>query len=436
MRQYFYLLLLPLAFLYSCGNNTQVVNNDSTKNKPVDSFREGVLKLQRNGFLDKFKGKNMDSIIAVYRKDSINGMKQLLIDAGSMLHIDIGVDSNQVHGSRAPHDVYQVIVDSLSNRYADLKPSEIKHQYLPDMPGGKDTGWVLLSEKFGESWYTRKLYYFRDWPVDNFIYRLYNTMLADSGSDTRLYLTQFFLDRPDTGFYDDFMDNLDVTRMGVMRLTKTQADTIMSIPQLETEPENEFSVYTTKEVEQAIDQFRLTGLITSYNQKWYNDTVCQEIRWNSIYKKEDFLDFVDRLFCRPMDFDTVNIFNPYEEILMTMQDGSRGYFNPDGMNDQSVGQSNVRTVRFSLKGKIYEKEFTTKNGIVSPFIVTMVNDALEEQHVDGAFYSVMTRDKVALMIFLKNSEVDQVMKSGFFDAVEKGPPSELQIIYGAEPQAF
>lgn len=428
MRNYVYLLLLPLAFLCSCGDNNNTSDRDTTPVVPYDSFREGVLKLQRNGFLAKFKGQNMDSLIEIYRQDSANGMKQMMIDAGDMLGIDIGLNG------RAPHEVYKHISDTIAARYPDLKASELKHEYLPEFPGDKDTGWVMFSQKFGQQWYTRKLYYFENWPIDNFVYRMYNTRLADSGDNTRFFLIDFFTEHPDTGFFDDFMHDFDISRMGLLRLTKQQADTILSIPQLDIEPEEEFNVYTTAKTEKEIEKFRTTGLITPKNQKWY-DTVCTDIRSNSLYKQEDFLDFVDVFFCRLM-FDTLNMYNPYEEILMSMSNGSRGFFEPDGMNDDAIGQSNMRTVRFTLRGTVYERELASQNGIMSPLIFDMVNDALEEQGAGGAFYSVLTRDDVVLAIFLKDTEVEHVKKSGFFQTVEKGAPSELLIIYGAAPQAF
>jgi hypothetical protein len=144
---------------------------------------------------------------------------------------------------------------------------------------------------------------------------------------------------------------------------------------------------------------------------------------------------VDVFFARLM-FDTLNIYNPYEEILMSMSDASRGAFEPSGTSDEAIGQSNMHTVRFTLKGKVYERELAAQNGIVSPYIFDMVNEALAEQKTGGAFYSVLTREDVVLAVYLKDSEVDKVVQSGFFTSIEKGAPSELQIIYGAGPKAF
>src|ERR1044072_1028504 len=200
MKKYVYLLALPLVLFCSCANDKPDEAVDTTPKAPYDSFKAGVQKLQRNGFLDKFKGQNLDSLTEVYRKDSVNGMKQMLIDAGTMLHIDICLHADEAKsdGALAPHEVYKVISDSIASRYPDLKADDMSYKYLPEFAGRKDTGWVLLGQQFGASWYKRKLYYFKDWPVDNFVYRMYNTLLADKNEGTRFFLVQFFLDKPDT----------------------------------------------------------------------------------------------------------------------------------------------------------------------------------------------------------------------------------------------
>lgn len=426
MKPIAYLLLFPVLFLISCGSDQPDVKDDSTTTVNRDLFREGVDKLKRNGFLKDYSGAKLDSMVSLYRKDEVNGMKHLLAASGDLLHLTIGLNG------RAPHEVYQAITDTIGLRFPDLKSAEVKWQYLPEFPGEKDTGWVLLQQKFGDAWYARKLYYFEDWPVDNFMYRMYNTMLADQGKDTRLFLAEYFTNAPDTGMRDDFMGDLDITQMGVMRLTKQQADTLLSIPELSLEPEQEFDVYTTAKVEEELQKLMATGLID--DKKWF-DTVATDIRQNSIYKQEDMLDFFDRYFCSMM-FDTLNPFNPYEEILMSLSMGSRGHFQPSGIGDEQVGQSEVHAVRFTFKGKVFERDYSQKNGVACPYILNMVNDALAEKNAGGSFYSVLTRDKVVMAVFIEDSKLEQVKKAGFFDVLEKGPPSELQIIYGEEPASF
>ncbi|HTF04574.1 MAG TPA: hypothetical protein VK826_11135 [Bacteroidia bacterium] len=427
MKHYFYLLLLPAALLFSCGDDKPKENPDTTAVVERDYFKEGVQTLRRNGFLKKYSEKQLDSLTEVFREDSLNGMKNLMVAAGDMLDIDIALNG------RAPHDVYKALSDTIGAKYPDLKSNQVRHEYLPETPSDKDTGWVVFEQRFGNSWYSRKLYYFEDWPVDNFVYRMYNTMLADSNKNTRLYLVEFFTATRDSGAYDDFMGNLDITRMGLLRLTQQQADSIMHIPELAIEPEQEFNVYTTAKVDAELAKFEATGLVDP-KDKWYQEAKT-EIRQNSIYKQEDILDFVDTFFCTLM-FDTLNDYNPYEELLMYMSRVSRGNFEPDGVSDQPIGQSNVRGVRFSLNGQAYERDLATQNGLRSPVIMDMVNEALAEQNAGGAYYSVLTRSDVVLAVYIDDSKIDQVIKSGFFRSVEKGASSELQIIYGQVPSAF
>ena len=426
MKKYAYLLLLPVTFLISCGPDDTPVNNDSAKVAERDFFREGVDKLRRNGFLKDFSGAKLDSLVAVYRVDSANGMKDLLAASGDLLHLTIGLNG------RAPHEVYRNVVDSIGLRYPDLKPSEVKCSYLMEGPGRKDTGWVLLEQKFGDQWYSRKLYYFSDWPVDNFMYCAYNTLLADRNTDTRLYLVEYFTSERDTGSGDDFLGDLDVNRMGVLRLTKQQADTLFSIPELALEPQPEFDVYKSAKVDEELQKLWSTGIFS--NEKWF-DTIATDVRRNSIYRQQDIIDFYDDYFATLM-YDTLNPFNPYQEMLTSLSMKSQGFFEPSGTGDELIGQTSVHAVRFTLKGKVYERQFESRHGIESPYLLDFVNDALAEQHVGGAFYSVSLFNQTCMAIFIEDRKLDAVQKSGFFQTIEKGAPSELKIIYGDEPASF
>jgi hypothetical protein len=426
MKRYVYLLLFPALFLISCGDDADTPGNDSNTVAQRDYFREGVDKLKRNGMLKNYSGAKLDSLVEVYRKDSLNGMQYLLVASGDMLHIDISAEG------RTDMQAYTAAIDTIAMKWPDLTPTAVKQKYLPNFPGGKDTGWVLLEQQFGNQWYSRKLYVLEGWPVDNFMYRGYNTYLADQNKDTRLYLAQFFTNERDTGMVDDFLGNMDVTRMGLMRLTKQQADSLMDIPELALEPEQEFSVYSSAKVDEELQKLWSTGLFS--NEKWF-DTIAVDVRHNTIYKQQDIIDFYDEYFSTIL-FDTLNPFNPYEEMLTSLADKSRGFFKPNGLHDEAIGQTAVHGVRFSINGRIYEKDFEPKNGIQSPYFLDYVNEALADQKAAGAFYTVSYFNKVAIVIFIEDEEIDTVVKSGFFTSVEKGAPSELKIIYGDEPAKF
>jgi hypothetical protein len=353
-------------------------------------------------------------------------MKRMLAASGDLLQI--GIELN----GRSPLDVYKAVVDTIGIKFPDLKPGEVKVKFLPNEPNGKDTGWVLLEQKFADKWYSRKLYYFEDWPVDNFMYCMYNTLLADQNKDTRLYLAQYFTNERDTGMVDDFLGDLDVSRMGIIRMTKQQADTLMSIPELALEPEQEFNAYTSSKVDEELKKLWSTGIFS--NEKWF-DTIANDVRWNTIYDQQGIIDFYDDYFATLM-FDTLNPYNQYEEMLMSLETKSQGFFDPSGVGDERVGESPVHAVRFTLNGKVYEKDLQAQNGIESPYLLDMVNDALAEQGAKGAFYSVSLFNRVTIAIFIEDDNFDKVKNAGFFPVIEKGAPSELKIIYGDEPKVF
>jgi hypothetical protein len=220
----------------------------------------------------------------------------------------------------------------------------------------------------------------------------------------------------------------------LIRLSQSQADTLLSIPELAIDPQDEFTVFSTKTVNEELAKFEATGLIGPQDMKWF-ESVKTDISRNSIYSQEDILDFVDTFFCTLM-FDTLNDYNPYEELITSMSMVSRGHFEPSGMSDEQVGQTNMRTFRFTFNGQVYEREMAQQNSIMCPFVIDMVNDALTEQKAGGAFYSVLTRDDVIVAVYIEDAKIDQVKQSGFFKTIEKGPSTELQIIFGQAPAAF
>jgi hypothetical protein len=426
MKRYVYLFSFSALFLFSCGNDNPEVNTDSDTVVQHDVFRDGIDKLKRNGFLKNYSGAKLDSLVAVYRTDSLNGTNNLLVASGDIAEIRLDLNG------RSPLEVYKAVTDTIGMIYPDLKASKVNVKFLPNDPGGKDTGWVQLEQTLGERVYTRKLYYFEAWPVDNYMYAAYNTFLADQNKDTRLYLAQFFNSSAVPVAGDDFFGDFDVNRLGLMRLTQQQADSLMAIPLLALEPEQEFNVYPSLKVDAELEKLWSTGMFS--NEKWF-DTIAADVRHNSIYEQQDIIDFFDSYFAT-LNFDTLNPFNPYQEFLYSLEDNSFGSFDPSGIADVQVGQSPVHAVRFTINSKVYEGDFEPRNGIESPYFLDFVNNALTEQGVKGAFYSVSTFDKVDIIAFIEDDQLDAITKAGFFISVEKGAASEFKIIYGDPPKAF
>ncbi len=420
MNRFLLLLLFPLLSV-GCGPSR---NTDTTDEIPkYDPFRENVLAMRRTGLLKNVPDKELDSLINVYRKDSLNGLEELLSASGDLLEIRAELNGRTVD------QVYRQVCDTIGMRWPDLKCDEVQTAFLPNFPGGNDSGWTLLRVRFGETWYERRLYYFRDWPIDELLYYLFNTRMADLGMNERLALIQFACsDCPKTE--SDFMGNTDTRRFGYLRVNKTQQDTLLAIRPLRIDPEDNFSIFTTAQIKTTVEQFEATGLVGSKDEGWYK-LVRQEILRSSIHGKEHFYDMLDTLFCT-VSFDTINPYDPYGEMLQKLSKASRGNFTPGAISDEEVNPV-TRTVRFSLGSKVYERDAEQHGGLLSPEIIDDVNKALEEQKAGGAFYTVLSRDKVCILVYIEDKNVEKAKSSGLFTEFTKGAPERLKELYRTSP---
>ncbi len=424
MKKILALLFFSLTLFSSCVNNIDKQKEKENQNATeTDPFRENVLKLRRLGLLASISDKNLDSLIGIYRNDSLNGLKNLLVKSGELMQLDLKLNG------KSPIEIYQKICSDIGQKYPDLKNDSLKCMYIPDEPGGKDTGWIVMRQRFGKDVYTKKLYYFNDWPIDETFCKIYNTRLAAEQKDYRIFLVTFMC----TNCYhplDDSNVKEDIGTMGIIRLTKMQADSLMQVEQLAIDPEDEFAAFSPNDVEKKIKQFESTGILLKSDSAWWRNRKS-EIRENTVYGMEDMYDFLDTLFCTA-NFDTVNDYNPYEEILKSMQNISRGKFNPIEIGDEMQDNS-TRTVHFSVKGKVYSRDAEEKGGMLFPGIIDDVNTALEEQKIGGAFYTVLSRDNILLLVYLDDSKVKKAQASGFFTEFEKGAPPELKDRYANMP---
>jgi hypothetical protein len=420
MKKFFPLLFLPL--LFSCGETGTNKPATDTTSTTDNSFREEVLQLKHVGLLKSIPENNVDSLIKFYSLDSMNGLKEFLVKSGDMLKINADLNGG------SPLDVYKNIFDTIAAHYPDLAASDFACKFLPNEPGGKDSGYVGIRCIINGHPYEKNMYYQPDWPVDEYLYKIFNSYLADISATDRLYLVQFNCKY--CNLDNDYLGTLDVSRFGLMRLKKPIADSILYLEDLAMEPDDEFSIFTSAQTQQALQSLETTGLISKEMTQW-NELKKQEVNGGFLYSMEDFYDFYDTLFCSA-SFDTLNDFNPYSDLLSNMAKVSRGKFNPQGISDQHATPV-LHTLRFTLKGKVYEKDFEQHSELLDPSIIDEVNTALTKQKAGGKFYSVYSRESLTVLVFLTDAQLAQVKSSKFFPDLEEGAPQRLKIRFAQLP---
>ncbi len=414
------IFFLPF-FILSCGTPT---NNEKINSVThIDPFREVVLKMRSVGLIKNISDTKLDSLISIYKTDSVNGLKELLVASGDLLKIHVRLNGRKLE------QVYQNICDTIGAKYPQLKCDEVQTSIIPSAAGLKDTDCVLIRFRFGNTWYERQLYYSKNWEVDDFVYRLFNRMLADSGNKLRLHLVKFTC-TDCAKKQDRYMGSTDVSKYGYIMLNKMQEDSLLTIDGLQMEPEHEFSLFTSQEVDAQLKKFEATGLVQSIGEKWYSK-VKMDIHQSSIYNMQNMYEYMDTLFAQAQ-FDTMNDYNPYQEILQNLSRVSRGKFIPDQILDD-ITTSSSHKVRFTFKGDGYEFDAEQKSGLYFTGIIDDVNKALDDQKVKGAFYTVNTRDQMCTLIYIDDDKIEKVKASGFFPEINKGLPKEMKDRYAMAP---
>lgn len=418
MSRFLFLLLLPFALLSCSGNGPAQQNTNES-----DPFREKVLRLQHSGFLKKFSARELDSLIPIYKKDSLNGLKEMLVKSGDIFTIDITL------GNLAPHEKYAQMCKEVETHVPELASESVAFDYLPEDPGDKDTGWVLMTMRTKDQVYRNKLYFMKNYPIDETFGEIYNTRLSAENKDFRLYLVTFICTEC-TDPMNDSKIKTDFQRVGLFRMNKAQADSLQQMEGLALEPEDEFALLTPAAKVAFIKKFEASGILMKKDSSWYPYS-RENIYNNTVYGEEHFYNFLDSVFFTA-NFDTVNPYNPYEDVLHGLAKISRGNFHPSGISDEIINQT-VRTVRFTLNGKVYEADYEEHPGILDPSVIDNVNAALAEQKIPGAFYSVYTRGSICLVVYLPDANIEKAKASGLFSEFEKGASQVLKDMYSHSP---
>ncbi|HEU4718777.1 MAG TPA: hypothetical protein VFU15_13125 [Bacteroidia bacterium] len=420
-------LLSCAVFFLSCGNNPKKSESGSTKNDQfTDRFRKDVLTLRHVGLLNNIPDKTLDSLIPVYAKDTLNGLKDLLVYSGEAMKLDLR------ENGKAPHEVYDRLCNEIGKRYPELRVDSTRYHYLADYPEDHDTDWVLMRMKAGSDVFLQKLYWFRDWPIDETFCKVYNTMLAQQNKSYRMFMISYRCTNC-VNPWDDENVKFDINTIGLIMLTKAQEDSLMPMWDLALDPEEEFSTMSPHQLDSMFTRLESSGLVTAKDKPWY-DAKKEEIRENTIYGSEAFYDYIDTLFTT-VSFDTINDYNPYAEMLKAMTHISRGHFNPGIVSDTTTDANFTdHTVRFSLNGKVYESEEMQRGTVLCTGLIDDVNKAMEEQKAGGAFYTVLTRDKIAIIVFIEDDKLEKVKSSGLFRDMQKGTPAYLRDLYNNQPE--
>lgn len=119
----------------------------------------------------------------------------------------------------------------------------------------------------------------------------------------------------------------------------------------------------------------------------------------------------DVLLCFPkvivfFDWETNNLKNPYEELILQFSAASRGLFDPQNIVDTyGENQHKVKTTfAFEWNNTYYEKSFTMMGKALSPRFLFLIEDALQAARLNARLYDCYSDGDSVGYIFLSNTQ--------------------------------
>jgi hypothetical protein len=419
----FFNCIIIVSLFSGCINPKAGDKKKNTDSSHSDRIHQQILRLREIGLLPKIKNDvQLDSLEKICKSDTLNGILKMLTLGGNMLELQFAGNTKQ-----DPVQLYEPLLQKVAAFWPDLKVDSLSGDFLSYELGSTDTGWALIRMHVDGRQYERRNYWYSDDPIDYLFYRTYNKLLADR-KDTieRLFLVTYRC----ADCYDA-MDNkqeVDLKHIGLLRMTREQAQKVKELNKvILIDDVDEFAVFSTAETEDVLQKLHASGIREQADREQF-DYICSSIRQNTIYEMEDILNEFGDYFCI-IDYTTANDYDPFgSDMLARMAKISGGIIPLRSIVDQGVSRT-THTVRYSIKGRLFEKDYDKHDSIWSPYLIDDVNSALEATKVGYSFYTIFSKGSRSQLIFFADAQIERAKNSGFFKEFYKGSSPEIRQLY-------
>jgi len=117
------------------------------------------------------------------------------------------------------------------------------------------------------------------------------------------------------------------------------------------------------------------------------------------------------LMCFPkmiafFNWETSNLQNPYQELLLEFAAISRGYFVPEQIEDHFSTNRNKATTQFAFESnkQCYSKTFNRMGAFLSPKVLILMEQALKDLQVKGRWYICFSNPSAVAYLFLTDEQ--------------------------------
>jgi hypothetical protein len=387
--------LVLVTVLTSCSPFTE-------KQEEEISNAEIIRQLQDVGLLE---GKSHNQI----DDDNPNAVVDLLVKSGDAIVVDRTLYENDVPDSY--YSLFDLVKDT--NEDVDFELVSLEVQEEERSWGPRKV--VLVSIRQGGRTYTGELLYTERFKIASDYFRIINQALADASSNHRLFKYTIFCEAEDcdTNFYYGQLP-VDPNRFGIISLTQDQAEAVAQNRLLPICC-REFDLLTTDYIKALLEGYEETGLLDGMSESEI-ESAKTEILSGMHYHPNGLIYSFESL-TYSFDTETANFDNPYEEVTVGLAGISRGQFHPQSIMD-NYEYDKLSVFSFELNGTKYETTLQNNGDWLDLSVVGLINQALEEQQIDGQFYALDDEGQFVTLIFLPENRFEAVMEAQLLTLID------------------
>ncbi len=369
----------------------------------LESFHENHLlsyfeELKENGLLSQ---KQYKSLNKAYSRGEVTAQEDLLLFLENSLFIP------EEELPQQKEQFVKKLVEAVVKMDASLQVENLEVKSIPVDGGDKVERVTASCSKNGISY---GLSFFDDgvdevYSAEMEVLTLFNRILTDQGSDYRL----FSLWRNDGG-------------VSLVKLNKAQYEFLVNSQEdggytyfnpnwykLIVNVNEGFSLLTTEEVKEAFDFLDNLGLFGEQSVRRY-----QEINRQGILEVKEILPSLDSMIY-DFDWEMTDLNTPYLSVTKSLASISRGKFSPTQIYDDFNYVADSVHFGFVLNGKEYATTMKVMGDWYSPEFLELIDNALEEQHVEGRFYPVNVDGQANGFMFLTLAQYEVLKARGLVE---------------------
>lgn len=388
-------LLILLILFTSCNMIPNLFEHkNATQNK--------IQRLEEIGLLNNINYDMVDD-------DNPNAAADLLVESNRMIFIDT------LNWTESPTEKYRALFKLLQGINTDVDFELISIEMLVKEYGWYTSEYVLATLEQNGNEYQGAFYYSDNSKISDTYFKVINQFLTDMDSEYRLFTVLFFCrdENCETNYYHKSQP-VDTSKFGIISLTREQAETIKRYELLPICC-NEFDLLKTNEIKEVIKAFREIGLMDNMTNEEIELSIAEALQ-SRHDNPESLLHYFDMPFYA-FDTETSNFENPYQEIAIDLAQISSGAFQPENFQDKyEYDQPSVFS--FDSGGKKYETTLHNDGDWLDLSIVELINNSLEEQGIDGQFYSLEPDGQFAALLFLRQEQFKELTNKNIIKLIE------------------